>query len=117
MAWMYCKKCDAPQDEPTNEQVLKGEYNCPQCGYTNYPNKSLNDVVLSLDERIAILENISKCSDLNDIVLAKTVELSLLPNEARWLKALVQNPVYSNESAEDADFRASIFHKLGDLKP
>lgn len=112
MAWMYCSKCNAEQDEPTDEQVLRGEYNCPHCGHTNYPNKSLADVVLSLSERLAILEDISQQTNLQNIVLASSVELSLLPNEAAWLKGLVQNPVYSNESSEDAEMRASIFHKI-----
>lgn len=115
MAWMYCKRCEAEQDEPTDEQVLKGEYTCKECGYANFPNKSMNDVVLSLLERVAILEDISHHSNLNDLVLVHSVELSLLPGEARWLKALVQNPVYSNETQEDADYRASIFHKLAGI--
>lgn len=112
MAWMYCSKCDAAQKEPTDEEVLTGQYICPACGHTNYPNKSLADVVLSLSERLAILEDISQQTNLQHIVLASSVELSLLPNEAAWLKALVQNPVYSNETHEDADMRAAIFHKI-----
>lgn len=118
MAWMYCGKCEAEQQEPTDEQVLNGEYLCPQCGHHNYPNKSLNDVVLSILERLEALEaNTCVGSDLKSIVLAKSVELSLLPNEARWLKSVVQNPIYSNEDAQDAEYRAAIFHKLGDIKP
>jgi len=116
MAWMYCAKCEAEQAEPTDEQVLTGQYLCPQCGHHNFPNKNMNDVVLSVLERLAILEEISRSSDLSTVVLAQTVELSLLPNEARWLKALVQNPVYSNESDEDVDYRQAIFHKI-EMKP
>lgn len=111
MAWTYCSKCDASMSEPTVEEALKNEYCCKQCGHTNFPNKSMADIVIELNERLEALEQ----GNLHKVVLASSVELSLLPNEASWLKALVQNPVYSNESLEDADFRAAIFHKLSDI--
>jgi DNA-directed RNA polymerase subunit RPC12/RpoP len=112
MTWAYCSKCEAALKEPTVEQALRSEYNCPQCGHNNFPNKSMVDVVIEIHERLCLVES----RELSNLVLAESVELSLLPNEARWLKALVQNPVYSNETQEDADFRASLFHKLGDLR-
>lgn len=112
MAWAYCSKCETALLEPTVEQALRADYNCPTCGQACFPNKSLVDVVIELHERLCLLEQ----RELSNLVLAESVEVSLLPNEARWLKALVQNPVYSNESTEDADFRSSIFHKLGDLR-
>lgn len=47
---------------------------------------------------------------------AVSVELSLLPNEALWLRGLLQNPVgntpHETESATDSDYRVGIFHKL-----
>lgn len=113
MAWAYCSKCEASMSEPTVEEALKNEYHCKSCGHNNFPNKSMADIVIELNERLEALEaNTCVDSDLKSIVLAQSVELSLLPNEAAWLKGLMQNPVYSNESAEDADYRASIFNKL-----
>lgn len=108
MAWAYCSKCETGMNEPTVEEALKNEYVCPTCGHNNFPNKSLADIVIELSQRVEALEQ----GNLNTIVLASSVELSLLPNEAAWLKGLVQNPVYSNESSEDAEMRASIFHKI-----
>lgn len=108
MAWSSCSKCSHELDEPTPSQVINNDYLCPSCGHNNYPNKSLAEIVLELCDRVAALEQ----DDLSTVVLASSVELSLLPNEARWLKTLMQNPVYSNESAEDADYRAAIFNKI-----
>jgi hypothetical protein len=112
MAWAYCSKCETALLEPTVEQALKNDYNCPTCGHSNFPNKSLVDVVIEMHERLCLLEQ----RELSNLVLAESVELSLLPNEARWLKGLMQNPVYSNEDAQDAEYRQSIWHKLGDLR-
>lgn len=108
MAWAYCSKCNYELNEPTVEQALKNEYDCENCGHSNFPNKSMADIVIELHQRLELLEQ----ATLSNIVLANSIELSLLPNEAAWLKALVQNPVYSNESNEDAEMRASIFHKI-----
>jgi hypothetical protein len=57
MAYLYCSKCDHECDEPTDEEVLTHTYACANCGNTKLPaSKCLEDVVLSLMERIGTLE-------------------------------------------------------------
>lgn len=109
MAWAYCKTCNHPLSEPNVAQVLnKEDYCCSSCGAINYTHKSLADVVLELHERLEALEQ----GQLNNVVLAASVELSLLPNEAAWLKAYIQNPTRSPESQLDGDMREAIWNKL-----
>ena len=109
MAWAYCKACNHGLSEPSVAQVLgKADYCCSSCGTTNFTNKNMADVVLELHERLQALEQ----GQLNTVVLASSVELSLLENEAQWLKHLVQNPVYADEIQLDRDMREALFNKL-----
>lgn len=43
---------------------------------------------------------------------AVSVELSLLPNEADWLRAVMQNPLSDPEVQLDHDMREALFIKL-----
>lgn len=108
MAYSYCTHCRAELDEPSAAQILGFElFLCPHCNHTNTCTKSVEQLVLEMHERLEQLEQ----ADLNQVVLAHSVELSLLPSEAQWLHTLLQNPLPS-EPADELEMRQALFHKL-----
>lgn len=44
--------------------------------------------------------------------VTKTVQLTLTESEARWVQAVMQNPMCEDESVEDAVNRHKLFHAL-----
>lgn len=57
MAWTYCRKCDTEMEEPTLREVLTYDYLCPNCGSLVDPQKSVNECIIELLERVEALEN------------------------------------------------------------
>lgn len=56
MSWQYCEKCGHGLDNPTPVEVCRQEQECPACGHSNDPLKSVAELVLELVERIEVLE-------------------------------------------------------------
>lgn len=57
MAYSYCKSCGNELDEPTIQEVVDDDYECPECYTKNHIPKTLGEVVLELAERIVELES------------------------------------------------------------
>jgi 6-phosphogluconolactonase (cycloisomerase 2 family) len=56
-AYSYCYKCkDGPLDPATASEVLSKEQECPACHALLFPNRSMDEVVVELAERIEALE-------------------------------------------------------------
>ena len=53
--YMYCGSCKAGQDEPEASTLRDGMY-CTSCGKELYPDKTIEDFVIELSERISTLE-------------------------------------------------------------
>jgi len=47
-------------------------------------------------------------------VIKKVVryQLDINEHEYRWLKALMQNPIFDDETEEECEFRKELFYKL-----
>lgn len=59
MAYMYCPKCDQPQDPPTARQVLEADWSCWSCERSLIPGAPGVDdrtIMLHLLERIENIE-------------------------------------------------------------
>lgn len=56
-AFSYCqhKDCDRPLAPATLDEVIEGEQTCNR-GHANSPNRSRDDLLLEMAERIALLE-------------------------------------------------------------
>ena len=46
-----------------------------------------------------------------------TIELRLTEKEARWLIGIMQNPIHSDETNQDRDFRQMFFNFIREALP
>lgn len=63
MAYMYCRDCDYPIDDPSPAEIVREEVNCMACNTVHHlhDKELLIDLIDSMLERIQQLEN--QCND------------------------------------------------------